>query len=73
MTNGKEKISATFYKGFVGGVGWALGATVGFALVLVILSYVLRVLGGLPIIGEFFATIVDFTQKALETRKNLGQ
>ncbi|MBU1200753.1 hypothetical protein KJ953_04485 [Patescibacteria group bacterium] len=39
----------TFSSSFIGGIGWAFGASIGFALLITILSYVLNLLGGLPL------------------------
>jgi len=55
-------------RGFYSGVGWAFGATLGFALVSTILVIILRQLGGIPLIGSFFANIVEATLKQLSTR-----
>lgn len=51
---------------FLGGISWALGASVGFALFIWVLTGVLGTLGGLPVVGQFFATIVETTNQALE-------
>lgn len=59
--------------GFIQGTGWALGATFGLGLVLFIISYIVRLLGGLPVIGQLLAAIVDLTQKALEVKQALDQ
>jgi len=53
---------------FVGGIAWALGATVGFTLFVATLTFFLNILGGLPVIGVFFANIVDATNQALQKR-----
>jgi hypothetical protein len=55
-------------RGFYSGVGWSFGATLGFALVSTILIVILRQLGGIPLIGSFFATIVEATLKQLSIR-----
>jgi len=69
----KEKYSRMFFKSFLSGIFWAMGATIGFALLLTLLSFVLKWLGGLPLVGQFFANLVEVTNKALEARQNLGQ
>lgn len=63
------KNKTIFIKSFIGGLGWMTGATVGFALLLTILSLVLRWLGGLPLIGDFFADLISTTQEALKLRR----
>jgi len=60
-----------FLKYFSAGLFWAIGATLGFALFFTILGIILNWLGGLPIIGNFFAHLIEVTNKALEIRKNV--
>lgn len=67
--NPKEKYGSIFFKGFIAGIGWATGATIGFALFLSLLGFLLSRLGGLPIVGNFFARLIEVTIQALETRK----
>lgn len=55
-------------QGFLTGLGWSLGVTVGFAIVSTIIINVVRAGGGLPLIGNFFASIVEVTQGSLEIR-----
>jgi hypothetical protein len=63
-----EKTSEIIYKNFVGGVAWAAGASVGFALLIGIIGLLLGKLGGLPIIGGFLASVVEVTQTAMQSR-----
>jgi len=44
-----NNLKKTFLVSIIGGMGWALGASIGFALLITILSYVLNLLGGLPL------------------------
>jgi hypothetical protein len=55
------------FKGFLSGLGWMVGATLGFTILVAVLNW----LDGLPIIGNFIAAIVEMTNRALETRQNL--
>lgn len=43
-----NKPGILFWSGFIRGVGYGLGATVGAALILITLSWLLRQLGGIP-------------------------
>jgi hypothetical protein len=61
----KKKI---FVKGFVQGMGWAFGVTVGFVLVSTVLILILRNLGGLPVVGDWIASIVEATLSQLAKR-----
>lgn len=64
----KESNLKIILKSLLGGLAWAIGATFGFTLFMVIVTFVLRGLGGLPVVGEFFAGIIEATQQALESR-----
>ena len=55
-------------RGFYSGVGWAFGATLGFVIVSTILAFILRQAGGLPVVGNFIATIVQSTIEQLSKR-----
>lgn len=55
-------------EGFFAGVGWAFGVTVGFVLISTIVVFVLRQLGGLPLVGVWIASIVEETQSQLLRR-----
>jgi len=55
-------------EGFFAGIGWAFGVTLGFVLISTIIVFVLRQLGGLPLIGAWIASIVEETQTQLLRR-----
>jgi hypothetical protein len=57
-----------FKEGFVHGLGWSFGVTVGFVIVSTIGIILLRMLGGLPLIGDFIASVTQETQISLERR-----
>jgi len=65
----KDSIKITFLKGFLSGLGWMIGATIGFALLLTFLTIVINWAGGLPVVGEILANIIEATNRALEARK----
>ncbi len=48
------------WRSFVSGVFGALGATVGLALVVIVLSFILDQLGVLPVVGDFFSRLNAF-------------
>lgn len=65
------KKKTIFIKNFIGGLGWMTGATFGFALLITFLSLTMRWLGGLPIIGNFVANLIEATNQALEVKRGL--
>jgi len=42
-----------FWRGFIRGVGQGLGATIGVAIVFLVLSWLLRQLGGVPALNQW--------------------
>lgn len=67
----KPKYKHLFIENFSKGLFWAIGATLGFAFFITLLGVILNWLGGLPLVGNFFATIIELTNEALELRKAL--
>jgi hypothetical protein len=53
---------------FIGGVAWALGATIGLSLILTILTILAKDVNLVPIIGGFVSKIINFI---LATNPNL--
>ena len=45
---------------FIGGISWALGATVGLAIVVAILGIVVKNINFVPIVGNFVANVLSF-------------
>ncbi len=45
---------------FIGGVFWALGATVGLAIIFSILTIISNNIDLVPVIGSFVSEIIDF-------------
>jgi ABC-type amino acid transport system permease subunit len=62
------KLRNTFTHNFIGGIAWGLGVTVGLALIAYILSLLVNIFGGLPLVGDWLANIVDVTLEALKTK-----
>lgn len=57
-----------FRRGFIAGLGWSLGATVGVVVISTVVVWILNILGGLPLVGNFIANIVEETQFQLLSR-----
>lgn len=68
LDNAKLTHKKAFTTNFIGGIGWVLGITVGATVVLIVLSQGLNLLGGLPLVGNFFAELIVITNNALKGR-----
>ena len=68
----KEHIKKLMRDGFYRGVGWSFGVTVGFSIVSTLLVMVFNYLGGLPLVGNWFASVVQETQNALLKRSPIA-
>lgn len=66
-----EKGPSYFTRGFLQGIGWIFGATIGFALVIAIISFLLAKLGGVPVVGQVFANLLDAINRFSQTRQSL--
>jgi hypothetical protein len=60
-----------FKQGFIEGLGWSFGVTIGFVIISIILYFTLRSLGGLPLVGSWIAKVVEATQLQLLKRNPL--
>lgn len=56
----------TIVHNFIGGIAWALGITVGISLVGYFLSLFVSAFGGIPLVGDWLANVVNATLNALE-------
>lgn len=66
-----EKGPSHFTQGFLSGLGWAFGATVGFAVAAGVITFILAQLGTLPLIGQFFSDLQESLKEIAEIRKKL--
>lgn len=57
-----------FITGFMGGVGWAFGATIGTAVVAYIVSLLIRKVDLVPIFGQFIADVIKASQESLRAK-----
>lgn len=49
-----------FLNNFIGGVAWALGATVGLAVILAVLGLIVKNVNLVPYVGNFVADVINF-------------
>ena len=49
-----------FINNFLGGIAWALGATIGFALVVAILTPIVKHVNLIPFVGNFVSNVIQF-------------
>ncbi len=60
-----------FLNNIIGGIGWGLGATIGFSIIVTIITYVLRQINLMPFIGTFATDITAFVLKNLQSSPHL--
>ncbi|MEK7551156.1 MAG: DUF5665 domain-containing protein [Patescibacteria group bacterium] len=58
--NVKQSRKNLIINNFIGGVAWAVGATVGLAIIVTILGLILRNINLVPFVGNFVADIINF-------------
>lgn len=66
-----EKTPSHFARGFLSGLGWAFGATIGFAIVVGIVTLVLSWLGALPFVGQWFSDLNESLSALRDLRETL--
>jgi len=49
-----------FINNVIGGMAWAIGATIGLALIAIILTLILKNISLIPVIGNFVADVIKF-------------
>ena len=45
---------------FIGGLAWSLGATVGIAVIITILGFIIKHVNLVPYVGNFVTGVIDF-------------
>ncbi len=53
---------------FMGGIAWALGATLGLSLIIALLTIIAKNVNIVPAVGEFVSNVINFI---LATNPNL--
>ena len=59
----KESRKQIFINNIIGGVGWAIGATFGVAIILAVLGFIAHQINVVPVIGTFVSAILDNVQQ----------
>lgn len=80
MAEDKEKVVEKYYievgksakkdflRGLVGGLGWALGISLGTAIIAILVSLIARRVDFIPIFGQFIANVIKAAQQNLNVR-----
>lgn len=70
IINSSDNISyfKTFKRSIIGGIGWAIGVTFGFALISILIVGLFDKAGGVPLVGNWIAQVVDETLQNLQNR-----
>lgn len=55
-----KKRKIIFIDNFIGGIAWALGATVGLSLIVAVLGLILKNSNVIPYVGNFVAGAIQF-------------
>jgi hypothetical protein len=66
----KLMLREIIFNNFIGGVSWAIGATVGLAIFFALLTLIAKNINLVPIIGSFVSDIINFI---LKTNPNLSR
>ncbi len=56
----EKKRKAIFTDNFIGGIAWALGATIGLSIIIALLSIILKNTNLIPYVGNFVAGVIEF-------------
>lgn len=48
------------FNNFLGGIAWALGATVGFTIVIAILGFIVKDINFIPFVGRFVSGVLTY-------------
>lgn len=67
----EKRIKDIVINNFFGGIAWALGATVGFSIVIVILSFFLKNVNLIPFVGDFISKVTEQVLKNLQSNPQL--
>jgi hypothetical protein len=53
-------LKKSLFLNFMGGVAWGLGATIGAALIITLLGFIMSKVNLVPVVGSFVAEVIKF-------------
>lgn len=56
---------------FLGGLAWAVGVTIGFSLIIFLLTNVFKNVNWIPFIGDFLSNLTSYVLSNLQTTPQL--
>jgi len=56
---------------FLGGLAWAVGATVGISIIIFLLTNVFKNVGWIPFIGDFISNLTSYVLSNLQSNPQL--
>lgn len=56
----KRNLKEIFINNVIGGVAWALGATIGFSLIIAFLTLISKQIDLIPVIGNFASQVTHY-------------
>ena len=72
LSESKASFRSSFKHGLIAGFGWSFGVSIGFVIISTIGVYILGRLGGLPLIGNWIAALVEEVQYQLQFNQFLN-
>jgi Na+-translocating ferredoxin:NAD+ oxidoreductase RnfA subunit len=48
------------FNNFLGGIAWALGATIGLSLIFIILGHLAKEVNLVPVVGSFVSQVINY-------------
>lgn len=59
----KQNLKQIAINNFIGGIMWGLGATIGLAIILTILTFALKQVNVVPVVGNFAAQVIQYVNQ----------
>jgi hypothetical protein len=56
----KLGMNEIIFNNFIGGVAWALGATIGLSIIITFLTLISKQVNLIPVVGSFVSQVVNF-------------